>query len=300
MHRCPYCGSKKLYKSGLNAKGQQRYFCKNCCRKSADGVDYVKDKTCPSCGSHNIKRAGFDRYDHFRYACKDCNKYFSDKTKPPNKIANCPHCNSDTVVKAGKTAIGTQRYKCTTCNKFFSEERQKKPRPTYAAHCPRCHHNECYKSGKYKDRQVYKCPICGHRFVGKSTYHIVTEQLTLQIQGMYRVGMKKRAIARMTSVSLTNVRKLTQGMKIPNLKERIIIALKNGSLIKRIANELHTTTAYVRTIMKNELEPMTLTESQKRTIIEFSRIFKLSRIQIRNLVPLNVVDREKLLISMEN
>ena len=52
--------------------------------------------------------------------------------------------------------------------------------------------------------------------------------------------------------------------------------------------------------MKNELEPMTLTESQKRTIIEFSRIFKLSRIQIRNLVPLNVVDREKLLISMEN
>lgn len=299
-YKCPYCGSRKTRKSGINSKGQQRYFCNNCGKKSAEGVNYIKDKVCPLCGSIHIKKAGYDRYDNPRYFCNSCNKNFSDKTKEIHHGIICPKCKSTHIIKAGITANDKQRFRCKSCGRLFVLGGYKRKIITYKKTCPKCHNQESVKAGYYKGKSYYKCTICGYRYIDEPTYNQPTEQVLLQTQGMYRVGVKKRAIARMLNVSVHFVQKATKGMKVLNLKERIVMALKDGKLIKRIAQELNTTTVYVRQIMKNELEPINLTEHEKSIIIEFSRIFRLSRNQIRNLIPLNVVDREQLLVKMEN
>ena len=299
-YRCPYCGSKKTRKSGINAKGQQRYYCNNCGKKSADGVNYIKDKLCPHCNSKSIKRAGYDRYDAKRYFCKDCNKYFSDKTKIPHNGVLCPVCNSEHIIKAGQTANGNQRLRCKDCGRLFVKIRMPRKPIVLKQTCPKCHCNTAVTAGQYKGIPYYKCTTCGHRYVDKPTYKQPTDQVTLQITGMYRLGVKKRAIARLLNVSYHYVQNATKQIKVLSAKTRIIEALKNGMLIKQIANDLKVTKSYVRQIMKSCLEPIVLSEKDKEIAIEFSKIFRLSKNQIRNFVPLNVVDREQLLVKMEN
>jgi len=170
--KCPRCESNNYWKRGFNAKGEQKYTCKECNHcfyLNAQWKILERDNriVCSECGSNHYFKRGTTAQGKQQYSCADCNRWFTKEPIDPDTIV-CPRCGvSDYYWKRGFTEQGEQRYRCKECNHgFYLNTQWKILERDNRIVCPECGSNHYFKRGTTaQGKQQYSCADCNRFFI---------------------------------------------------------------------------------------------------------------------------------------